>query len=347
MDMRIKTTAVMVGALSLLATVGCLERNEKITVRPDGGVVMDLDYKGDIGDFTHERDALPGAESGWDVEINDEKHQDDRIERQLTTHRVFEPGAALPDSYAGDAAALRAIALRFPTSLEIEQRPDGTYYHFRRVYLPRERARYEYHRAKLEEAHQGIDLTAISVEELDDEKLREVLTLLRDFEMAKQIEFVREGVASMGDAWPQDFGLRMEEVLRGYFQGMDVAPVQSLLREPQSDERDAQIDAYAKQMLGRTPELLKQELSDCRVDLEAQARFLAARDAAEQRYELAEDLGDEQWKIELRMPGELVAHNSFEPVEDGVVRWEFGVLAMMDRAQVLAATSRAPAKKAD
>lgn len=335
-----------VAAATLLLLPGCLERKEKITVTPDGAVRMELTYKGDAGDF-NAGDALPDAGAGWQVVDETRIRDNGDEERTREAIQEFAPGAPLPDSFADPAGSEYAVALRFPTSLEVEVRDDGTYYHFKRVYTPREEARYTVLRELKKDMYKELDaLTDKDPSVLTDAERSRIVEILRTVESFKRTEFVRTGAAALEDVWPQHYGLLLRQALLNHFAQIDISPVLDLMAQPDSPRRDADINAYAARVIEEARAAIELELHELQVPEDQATRFLTACDEEEARRAVTEDVGDENWKVTVVLPGTIVAHNG-DKVEGDAITWEFPGKALYDREQTLMATSFVPAQSGE
>lgn len=339
---RTITMLTLASAAALLLIPGCLERKEKIAVAPDGAVRMELTYSGDLGDF-ESGDALPDKSTGWRIvdEITTKDNGEKEVERRAA--REFAPDEPLPDSFADPAGPTHAVALRFPTTVTIECAADGTYYNFKRVYAPREEARYNVLRDSNKEMFDELDtLTGKQPEELTDADRARIIEILRDVEASKRVEYVKAGAAALENEWPQHYGLLLRQALLDHFEHADIAPLLDLMAQPDSPQRNADIDAFSKQMIAEAHTALENKLNELAVTADQAERFLAACDEEEARRAVTEDIGDESWEITVALPGQIVAHNG-DRAENGEVTWEFSGKLMYDREQVLMATSFVPA----
>ncbi len=332
------THAVLFAAIALLAP-GCLERKESIRVARDGSVEIRVEIAGDPGDFTT-GDALPERPGGWQTQdwtsTNDEGKKKQHREATL---RVA-AGRPLPDSFADPAGPNYDTALLFPTELVIERRPDATYYHFRRVYVAREHARYEYYRQTLQENSEAMkQLSQQGLEALSDQQRAEVIGVLRAIEALKHAEYVCAGVEALEDRWPQHYGLILRRTVLEHFQNEDVGPVVALLAEPASPERDAAIDEYARRVVDAVPDVLREKMKELRIPRQQINVFFAGYDEEEARRAVTEDLGDDKLEVRVALPGQIVAHNADE-IDGEFMVWHLPGKALMDRDVVLMATSR-------
>jgi len=322
-------------ATMLLLIPGCLERKETIRVDRDGAVRIRVEVDGDPGDFTG-GDALPNKRTGWKTQ--DEIETDDNgkeIKHRVATRR-FAAGQPLPDSYADPDGPQYGIALMFPTTLEIERRPDGTYYHFKRVYEARAEARYEVYRELLKDIFKELDeLAGKDPAELTDEQRTRLVEILRLLEALKQAEYVVAGAEALEDEWPQHYGLLLRQAL----QRADAAELAELLGQPNTPERNDAINTFGDELIVAVRDVLREELVELRVPRDQIELFFAVHDEEEARRAVTEDLEDETWEVRVEMPGEIVAHNGTDRDETGVI-WGFPGKALYDRDHVLMVTSR-------
>lgn len=328
--------ACLLAAVTLILP-GCIKRKESITVKRDGAVRFHLTFDGDPADFAG-GDALPEKSTGWSVKDEIKDRDDGKQDQIRTATLIVGPDEPLPDSFATPGTPEYETSLRFPTELTIERRRDGTYYHFRRTYEPRAFARYNIYQELMKD-DLGDSLDGKAPEELTPEERRRLIESFRFVEMQKHIEYVNAGIAAVWDQWPQDYGLLLGAAVREHFESADIEPLLALLGEPQSDERDAEIDRFGKRILEGVPEVLEDQLArlpEARTRTDA---FFEAYDLEEARQHVTQDLQDEQWSIEITMPGEIVAHNADE-ADGSTVSWKFPGKALNDRVQTIMVTSR-------
>ena len=122
---------LIVSIVCFLLATGCVRREEKIQIFDDGHVDWTIEMKGDESDIK-KGDAIPDQSSGWKISEKVEKH-DDKDEFIRTAFKSFTSVEDLPESFASDLESQKT-SLRFSTSLKKEKTPEGTYYHFKRVY---------------------------------------------------------------------------------------------------------------------------------------------------------------------------------------------------------------------
>jgi hypothetical protein len=333
------TVSVLLLASVLLLIPGCLERKETIRVDRDGAVRIRVEIEGDPGDFVS-GDALPDEHTGWKTRDEFEADDDGKEKQHRIATQEFAAGRPLPDSYADPDDPQYGIALMFPTALEIERRPDGTYYHFKRVYEARAQARYTVHRELFKQIFKELDeLAGKDPAELTDEQRTRLVEILRLLEALKRAEYVMAGAEALEDEWPQDYGLILRQALMDHFQRADTAQLVELLGQPDSPERNDAINTFGDELIAAARDVLRQELVKLRVPPHQVQLFFAAHDEEQARRAVTEDLEDETWEIRVEMPGEIVANNGTDRDETGVI-WAFPGEVMYDRDHVLMVTSR-------
>lgn len=328
------------GAGLLLAALqfGCLERKETIRVARDGAVSMHIELSGDPGDF-EAGDPLPEKNSPWRADEATETDADGKERRVRHADRHFAAGQELPDAYVEERDERYGTALHFPTSVTIERRPDGVYYHLKRTYQARQNARYNIIR-ELEpqlfeavKAFGGKDPSELSIEDRT-----KIVEALRKAESAKQVEFVIAGAAAMEKRWPQHYGLLARSALLAQYEKIDAREIAELLGRPESQERDARINRFGEQLLSEGREAVQDTLRKLDVPSREIEQFFDDVDKEQQRRAVTEDIEDERWEVRVELPGDLIASNATR-IEDGVLIWEFPGKAMFDRDHVLMATS--------
>ena len=330
--------ALLLAAVSLLIP-GCLERKETVRVDRDGSVRIRVELEGDPGDFAA-GDALPDKHTGWKTQDEFETDDDGKEKQHRIATRRFAAGQPLPESYADPDGPQYGIALMFPTTLEIERRSDGTYYHFKRVYEARAQARYSIHRELLKDIFKELEeLTGKDPAELTDEERTRVVEILRLLEAFKRAEYVMAGAEALEDEWPQHYGLLLRQALMDHFQRADTAELVELLGQPDSPERNDSINIFGDELIVAARDVLQQELVELRVPPHQVELFFDAHDEERARRAVTEDLDDETWEIRVEMPGEIVAHNGTDRDKTGVI-WGFPGKVMYDRDHMLMVTSR-------
>lgn len=332
-------------ALAGVFSTGCPYRNEKIVVRRDGSIAMNVRFEGTAADM--ERfDAMPSEAGGWKVELAVEKKDKEEDRHVLTAVREFAPGAVLPANYAQDGLADGDLVVQFPTTLTVETRSDGVYYTLRRTYAARPWAYSRYGEEILLDENMK-KLTEKPVEELTADERNQVLQALLGVEAYRQAEFSRiafenTGVESPVEAWL----LARSALLEAYESASE--QLEEIFKQCLSlpDPRRAECyDAEARRLSADGYEAMLRSLRERSAWNGAQvAAFERAFARARRFYEITSGLSGNAFEIEVTMPGELVAHNGdkseIDAPSDAVVTWRFEGKAFLDRAMELVAVSR-------
>jgi len=346
-------------AAALAAATGCLHRAEKITIGRDGRVTIEVEYKGDPGDFTGP-DALPSKESDWDVTRTEKAKGPEpaqpeegkpakgvpQTEVELTATRGFPPGAELPRTFAAPTDPDRDLYLDFPTTLKIEERPDGTYYHFRRVYSPRRWAYANFWK----EAIFDEDMQKLAAKDPKELKRNDRIRVLKAFaevEARKQVEFLREALAQCDPQLAADRFLRVRRALLDVYERIDwdkVLPPELLTQD--EEERDKQLQQEAERLIAEGhAEAVKSLRMHAGYEDAQVAAFEKAYARAQRYYQITESHDGHVFGLAIIMPGEVVAHNADEVEQDGTPTWSFGGVAFRDRPHEIMITSRVPREK--
>jgi len=144
-----RSSAATMLAVGLMAVApGCIKRSETIRIEPDGSAHLRVVFDGDPDDIS-EGDAMLNEPGPWSVKDTVELKDDGSEKLIRAATLTVQPGEKLPEQYCPGDSDLSDVALTMPTSLLIEERPDGTYYHFKRVYQRRDWARVDYFRQEL------------------------------------------------------------------------------------------------------------------------------------------------------------------------------------------------------
>ncbi len=333
--------------LALVAAAGltgCLKRTEKIRVARDGAVAIELEYGGDTADFG-EGDALPASGGAWKIEVEESVKDDGKRETKLTGSAEFAPGAALPETYAQPGDADADLALWFPTSLTIERRADGTYYHFRRTYQARPWAYIDARRQEVMEDLKSV--TDKKEEELTHEDRVQLVDGLLKIARDKGLAFAQEALARAELEVKQDGWLKTWEAVQKYFAEVNVEELAEMLGQAQAEQGDdegcAMLAARAEQVEAEARQLLLSGLREHGGwSAEEAARYERQLERARKGYAISEDLRDESFEIIIEMPGRIVAANTLEREGESAAKWEFDGTALGDRAVEIMVTSVVP-----
>ncbi len=364
-------TLLAIGMVTLLCSSGCIKRLEVITVFPDGSLDLRTSIEGDPDDFDSAA-TVPTAGSSWAVE--DETETDDKGKTTLTRTASLQvpSNAPVPGSFLPPGTEVGPDVLAFPTSLEIERRAEGTYYHFRRVYKARSWARIEYFRKRLLETDNIKKLSEKPPADLTDDERKELVKALIAFEREKTSELLDEALERLDDAVPQDAWLATWAAVRKIYEA------DALLDETLAVLNDANVGERAagleRDLQDEVATIVRTTLADAGVSSTTIDNVLESYWLSRDAFRLTEDLADEQWNIAVILPGRIIGSNTrddsepddldcTEPIkaddplgpvatklcnlEDSpgfqAIGWTFDGDALRDRDVVLMATSFVPA----
>ena len=230
--MSARTTLMSLTAmlgLAVLLSAGCVKRTETIKIAPDGTAHLEVVFEGDPGDV-HQGDAMLAVPGPWTVADETEVDKEGKETLTRTGSLSVMPGDEFPTHYAGDDAELAELALDFSTSLRIEERSDGTYYHFKRVYHRRNWAPIDYFRRKLLE----VGLKKIEDKdpaEMTDQDRQAVANALVSFEGVKTLVLAEAAAANLDPPLAQDDWLAVHQGIRQVFEEVDTDRIAKLLCE--------------------------------------------------------------------------------------------------------------------
>ena len=322
---------------------GCVERKERLDIAPNGSVHYALTYTSDSDDDLYTGDAVPRAVGGWMASQDIQRDENGKETYILKAEALFAPGAKLPGSFAVRTDPDNDLYLQFPTTVKIEQRVDGTYYHLARTYASRPWAQIQ----ALEERHvQGPlkDLAEIEPEMWTPFQRETVVRALATFETEKMLVFARVAFLHTTPEEPQDGWLAVQRNLREALSNLDYRTMIKLLepRTATEDEkaRDELLQAELKGFETSLTDQLKQSLfTHADYDGAQFNAFMVEYDRQKKSFEISEDLGDDRFEITVKMPGLIVASNADEAVGD-TAKWTFDGGVVRDRPLELLVSSR-------
>jgi hypothetical protein len=341
--MRCGVHVLFAGLFCCVFAAGCVERKERLNISPNGSVHYIVQHKSDSENDLFEGDAVPRAIGGWIASQEIERDENGKETYLLKAEALFVPGAKLPSNFAFRTDADADLNLQFPTSVTIEERRDGTYYHFARAYLPRPWAQIQ----ALEERHvQGPlkDLAEIDPEQWTPAQREFAVRALATFETEKMLVFARSAFLHTTPDAPQDGWLAVQHQLRAALNNLDYRVLAKLLepREATEDEkaRDEAIQAELNGFETSLTDQLKQALfTEANYNGSQFNSFMLEYDRRKKHQQISEDLGDDKFEITVEMPGLVVASNADE-VAGGTAKWTFDGGIVRDRELELLVTSR-------
>lgn len=368
-----KTMLRNMAVAGLVATLalgwGCIRRAELIAVAPDGAADLLTLIEGEVADV-RSGDALPTKEVGWEFREEAKKDHEGR-DTLVQTSRLHVPaGEPLPATYAKPGSPLADAALAFPTTVTIEKREDGTYYHFRRTYKARSWAWVGAKQKELLENDEIEVITKKDPADISTEERATVAKALIEFEGHKQLGILEQALEAESKRIPQDFAIKARAAAAQIYQArplLEKVASKLLVKDEKLDT--AELEA---ELQGKVRQTLVKSLESHGLPKESVEAALAAYDAALLRYRVSEDLGDDVWVVFVCLPGKIIAHDStHEPVpvnaelEDPddspeakqllesllksdfapgfqMIQWDFDGKSLYDRDVTLRATSFVP-----
>ncbi|MCK4659641.1 MAG: hypothetical protein KAV82_08995 [Phycisphaerae bacterium] len=327
-------------ALSAFILLGCVKRKETIKVAPDGGVSIRLEYEADSAGELDEGDSTPSTTDRWSVTRQvkiDDKSKENHV---LTAEKAFPAGTVLPDCYAAASHPEAELSLRFPTRLRIEQRPDGQYYHFYRVY-PVRRA-WAYLETIREELFKPLTERSDGkpFDEWSYQSRVEMIRTLAGFEILKMTVFARSAFLEVSPQMPQDGWLKVRAALRGLEDEPDYDRIVSLLGTEEDEERNRAFEKEAQAFEAKGMDrMISALITTCGYTGQQAAEFKDCYLRHKRYHEISEDLNDDSFEITVEMPGEIVAANGVK-IEGNRVVWEFDAKELRYQDLELMATSR-------
>ncbi|MFQ5491056.1 MAG: hypothetical protein ACE5GE_10070 [Phycisphaerae bacterium] len=331
----IRTGLALSGWLSACVIGGCVKRTETIRVEPAGAVHFKSVFEGDVDDVRN-GDPLLADPGPWSV--SEKVEVDDKGKETLirTAQLTVEPGGELPSRYCADDDGVARWALEMPTSLRVEPRADGVYYHFKRIYRRRNWAFIDYYgREFVEEEVKALENTEFA--DLEPTKQRSIVRALIGFEAVKTQALADATADQLGPSLRQDQRLAVHQGIATVFEAI---PTERIIDALQMDDEQADqaISAEVQRVHGKIKEMIESVLDQADPSGRTAQAFLAELDQQRLGYSITQDIQDDAWEVYLELPGRLLGHNG-DGVKDGAVKWEFGGSALCDRDQVLMATS--------
>lgn len=341
--------------LSLTGTLllaGCIERKEHITVRSDGSVRIKVTHTSESWDEMYLGDAWPRVEGGWLAINNSELDDDGKETFTLEAEAMFPLEAQLPSSYEISKDPFPGTSIRFPTELIIEERRDGTYYHFSRTYTARPWAYVDAIRKEIESRFEEDDEEANSPQDLAEELLTPVslqserdkqmkfIEALAEYEAVKLEHFSRLALADVVPRAPQDVYLHARQALLEATGGLDFEYLVDLMMQEDSKTKDSALEEEAQKFEQGARDGITQALRESNWLSGSQIReFFHRLDWHREYLNITEELEDDAFDITIEMPGEIVADNATGR-EGRTVNWSFTGAEFRDRDYRIMVTSR-------
>lgn len=340
--------ALSIITLTLFLLTGCVERKERLVISPDGSTLWQVNMRSDSLDDLLNGDAVPTPGNLWIVRQGEERDEDGKVTHTLAAETAFAPKRRLPDGFGMPTEIANGVCLRFPTSITMEKRRDGTFYHFARRY---ELRTWRNVNALREEHLQGVvgNLDADPMMWSPEQRLGLTQAFAR-FEVEKAIVFAREAWLEALPQEPQDRWLAVADDLRSMLLTLDYPRLSDLLAPPANAAEEEALNAAIKLESRQLQTEIIARLNAAAQNPDAGAldgsqatAFLAACDMRRRVFEVTEDLNDDGFEITVEMPGVVIASNAGQfngGVSGNTVTWKFKGEQLYDNAIELIATSK-------
>lgn len=324
--------------LMLLGVSGCLERKDWVTVRADGSAEIRLLVEGEDENDLNTGDKLPQAGSFWTVERGTRETPDGKLIHRLAALRQIPAGTDFPRTFAARGDHLEEAYLQFPTSLTVEERMDGWYYHFHRVYEPRAYAQVGFLEDTASEQAAGFAAKQQSGEEIGIAEFKGVSELLVKIAIGKIEIFAREAFLDTNPNTPQDAWLAVHDALEELRRSADYDRLAPILKNADQEDNSQLMEQLAAEFDAATMDTIVGTLQASPFVRDTGA-FRRRFEFHKRAYEITQDIGDERFEVSVEMPGSIVSHNA-DRKTNNVVTWTFPGKMLYDRRIELLVTSK-------
>lgn len=311
---------LFIAVLLIAPLAGCLKRTETIVVMPDGTARLVTVINGDPNDV-YIGDAMPTDASGWVVEDRIATKDDGKEELTRVATLTVPAGAPLPSSYAAADDPLSRIALSFDTEIRVEQRTDGTYYHVKRVYHGRPFAHVHHFHDRIMESDRMKALAEKDSDELTQAEREELVAAFITVEADKTAQFAMQAFDELGASIAPDAQLAaLNRAREQYLKASVRDSVLGLMARGEGNDEDvsADLEALEQQVRHDVEDMIRVELADAGAAPRLIGSIVEQYRTARERFHVTEDLADEQWRVNIVLPGRVVAHNSWHGPDEPV-----------------------------
>lgn len=325
---------------------GCIEREETIQVDADGSVAIILSYAADSEDKLAKA-GVPSEKDGWTIERRTETTSDKKTRHVVTATQRFAPGKALPATYAHSDDPDRDLQLHLPTTVRVEQRGDGTYYHFHRVFQGRPYAWWNLVeiREMNESLGKQIEQKKEKGEEITAEDWKHVLREQIAAQAASKLALARQAFKDAFPGAPLDHWGRAFRRAASALDDVNIDEVVPLLQAPDEEGHGEKLNEKIQQWEVFINRAIRDAVAAQGYGDKSMAGFDEALRKLNLRKQYTEQVLASKFKVRVVLPGEVVGSNTFEH-EDGVPTWTVAGKQLMDRDVELLATSKVSRKPA-
>jgi hypothetical protein len=330
-----------VSAVLLACLAGCLVRKEKIRVARDGSVDYQVAMEGNTEMEVRDAEG-PDPALGWqDVRLFSETDDKGKETWHRTATMHVPPGGSLPNRFVVEPPPY-GVFLQFPTEVTVEQRADGQYYHFRRVYQAMPWRVYDWYRFRhLEDDEKVKAILELDKEKWTEEDYRMVAAALMRVKIDQQMFLLREAMRSAAPDLPQDTWLLIRQSLLALAEKYDWSQIKEALALPK-EEREKRLELLGDAFEQAIDKAFQQACEE-HIPASQLATVQAELQLVSKRFETINVYGGQGFEITVHLPGEIVGHNGDE-IENGGVKFKLGGYFFRDRPHELLATSFVPAE---
>lgn len=350
MTSRYRCSGVLGAAVVLMSSIwlpGCLDRTEVIVVSKDGHVRVTHEWKGSKSDVEGGAAARPEA-AIWNTTTSVGSAE----ESKLSAWAEFGSMSEVPMNFADADPSLTPAQLSWTTTLDTERIGNVVRRTFRRTYrrfdwsgvaesrrqaLTKEIEKlFEKAPKKIDGSTAGEGATTRPAEFSIEDEAQLIRTLI-EYERLKSRIFAEAAVAAIVRPKPMTNTARdrAETTVDAFFsRNVSVESAAALLKL-----EAAEIETRVKELERQLDAELVDNLSEVVVATPKERAAIALGLARARRaFAVAEDLSDEEFKIELTLPGRIVMHDG-ELRGASTVKWKFNGGELRNEAVTLTAIS--------
>lgn len=326
---------VVTTALLLLMLTGCVEREETITVHPDGSTTIRAQITGTRSDFRAPL-AWPSAPTWTIIEDHvDTAGKPDSATLKRTAEITIPAGMIIPQSYAEPLSPGYDMSLHFPTEVKHWTENGRDYYEFKRTYRARRFGCYNLVGSKIfnEEVwdqdleDRVLDKGIFNVSEEDRDKYLDQFGTTFGY---MQWRFLWQALGDLRHQGVLDNEARSEiESAAGAYLDTTLAPDRLLAALKQKEDPDSVLTDLTATIRNRFRHLVHDQTGPDNAAL--MSAFMAAQDRVLRDFAITEALGGQSFSVDLELPGEVIDANGLvDPDHPGGVHWEFDGNALHD-----------------
>lgn len=339
--------AAAVVLLSSLWLPGCLDRTETIVVAKDGRVKITHEWKGSPADIEGGAAARPET-AIWNTTTSIGTSD----EARLSAWAEFGSIAEVPTNFADADPNLTPAQLSWSTTLDVERIGDIVRRTFRRTYR-----RFDWsgvaeaqRQALTKDIEKLFKIPPSKVEgsittdnvptkpkDLSNDDEIKLIRALIEYERLKCLIFAAGGVAAIvrPKGMMEAAKDRAEATVDGFFgRKVSIESAGALLRL-----ESAEIETQIKELERQLDAELVENLAEIVAATPKERKAIALGIARERRaFAVAEDISDEEFKIEVTLPGKIVMHDG-EQKGPSTVKWKFNGGDLRNQSVTLTAIS--------